>query len=397
MAEAKEQNDFLRRSPTDAEHLENARELLALWKNGPLTADTVDFGDARLFFDDLAEELGHPYYPEVCLGLHGTQPVLLARSDTLGDYSLMEPPTVYSDEDDGTNENTTETAKQILDLVQRYLALQPHESANLSIALYNCNSARLPEATVNMLGNLYEDDEEVRCQVILRHHNAERLHQLYEKILEGSENDVDSFVASEASRDFMARLRIGIMADSAPIPSAQDGPPIDIVFLQDVIARLADPVWLTEPNDARVPEMLHHVPPRCSRRRPGTIDDLRLGHVSDFAGAAGRRLALPSSPLQRYAVRGNRPRTPSRSRPADQLPEQSHAPYDLRRGPPPWTVGRELRRSAHAPPTAQPGRANHPIPAASPRRTEHDDLVPGSPEPPGSARPTPSLQPEPRP
>ncbi|MGO8751833.1 MAG: hypothetical protein ACLQNE_38310 [Thermoguttaceae bacterium] len=96
-----------------------------------------------------------------------------------------------------------------------------------------------------------------------------------EKILEGSENDADSFVASEASRDFMARLRIGIMADSAPIPSAQDGPPIDIVFLQDVIARLADPVWLTEPNDAQVPEMLHHVPPRCSRRRPGTIDDLR--------------------------------------------------------------------------------------------------------------------------
>ena len=42
-----------------------------------------------------------------------------------------------------------------------------------------------------------------------------------EKILEGSENDADSFVASEASRDFMARLRIGIMADSAPIPSAR--------------------------------------------------------------------------------------------------------------------------------------------------------------------------------
>lgn len=243
--------------------------------NHLLTAKTVDFGDPRLFFDDLTDELRHPYYPEVCLGLHGTQPVLLARSDTLADYSLMEPPTGYSDDDDATNENATDTAKHILNVVQRYLSLQPHESANLSIALYNCNSARLPEAAVSMLGNLHEDDEEVRCQVILRHHNAERLHELYEKILEGSENDVDSFVASEASRDFMARLRIGIMADSAPIPSAQDGPPIDIVFLQDVIARLADPVWLTEPSDAQVPEMLHHVPPRCSRRRPGTMDDLR--------------------------------------------------------------------------------------------------------------------------
>jgi len=240
-----------------------------------LIAEAVDFGDARLFFDDLTEELKHPYYPEVCLGLHGTQPVLLACSDRLADYSLMEPPTACSDEDDATNENATDAAKQILNLVQRYLSLQPHESANLSIALYNCNSARLPEATVSMLGNLYEDDEEVRCQVILRHHNAQRLHELYEKILEGGENDVDSFVASEASRDFMARLRIGIMADSAPIPNAQDGPPIDIVFLQDVIARLADSVWLTEPNDVHVPELLHHVPPRCSRRRPGTMDDLR--------------------------------------------------------------------------------------------------------------------------
>lgn len=243
--------------------------------NHLLTADTVDFGDARLFFSDLTEELNHPYYPEVCVGIHGTQPVLLARSDALADYTLMEPPTVYAEEDDATNENANETAKQILDLVQRYLALQPHERANLSIALYNCNSARLPEATVNMLGNLYEDEEEVRCQVILRHHNAERLHELYEKILEGADNDTDSFVASEASRDFMARLRIGIMADSAPIPAAQDGPPMDIVFLQDVIARLADQVWLTEPSDAQMPALLHHVPPRCSRRRPGTMDDLR--------------------------------------------------------------------------------------------------------------------------
>ena len=217
----------------------------------------------------------HPYYPEVCLGMHGTQPVLLARNDTHGDYTLMEPATSNSDDEDATNENATESAKQVLDIVQRYLALQPHESANLSIALYNCNSSRLPEATVNALGNLYEDEEEVRCQIILRHNNAQRLQELYEKILEGTDNDADSFVASEASRDFMARLRIGIMADSAPIPNIQDGPLIDIVFLQDVIARLADQVWLNEPSDSKTPELLHNVPPRCSRRRPGTMDDLR--------------------------------------------------------------------------------------------------------------------------
>ena len=90
-----------------------------------LTAETVVFGDARLFFDDLTEELGHPYYPEVCLGLHGTQPVLLACSDTRPITSLDGPPTVFSDEEDATNENATDTAKNILDLVQRTLLCNP--------------------------------------------------------------------------------------------------------------------------------------------------------------------------------------------------------------------------------------------------------------------------------
>ena len=119
--------------------------------------------------------------------MQGTQPVLLARSDTLAELFAngARRPSIRMTTTPQTR-TRPRLPRQILDLVQRYLALQPHESANLSLALYNCNSARLPEATVNMLGNLYEDDEEVRCQVILRHHNADRLHELYEKILAGS-------------------------------------------------------------------------------------------------------------------------------------------------------------------------------------------------------------------
>ena len=126
-----------------------------------------------------------------------------------------------------------------------------------------------------MLGELSEDDEEVQCQIVLRHHNPAHLHELYEKILEGSDGDTDSFVASEASRDFMAKLRIGIMADSAPIPNPQEGLPTDMVFLQDVIARLAEQVWLTEPSGVPAAGLLNHVPPRWSRRRPMTRDDTR--------------------------------------------------------------------------------------------------------------------------
>jgi hypothetical protein len=59
-----------------------------------------------------------------------------------------------------------------------------------------------------------------------------KLRELYERIIESSDADVDSFVTSEATKDFMARLRIGIMADQAPVSDPKDGPPTDIVFLQ---------------------------------------------------------------------------------------------------------------------------------------------------------------------
>lgn len=86
----------------------------------------------------------------------------------------------------------------------------------------------------------------MRCQVILRHRDRQKLRDLYERIIESSENDADSFVASEATRDFMARLLIGIMVDQAPVPDPKDWPPADIVFLQDVIARHAKLEWYPE-------------------------------------------------------------------------------------------------------------------------------------------------------
>ena len=240
-----------------------------------LANDDVNFGDARLFFQDLRSELADPYYPEVAVGFRGSEPRTLCVSDVCGDYTLMEPPIRQSYEGDATSDNPTQTARDIRAVVQRYVELQPHERANLSVVLYNCDSARLPEATVEALGELYGDEEDVRCEVILRHRDRRRLTQLYEALLQRSDTDVDSFVASEASRDFMARLRIGIMADEAPLPKPQDGPPRDLVFMQDVIARLASQAWHREAAGEVVSDVLNHYPPRWSRRKPAAKDDLR--------------------------------------------------------------------------------------------------------------------------
>jgi S-DNA-T family DNA segregation ATPase FtsK/SpoIIIE len=238
-----------------------------------LSADEVYFGDTRLFFKDLAQDLAHPFYPEVVLGWQENRPELLVLSDTVQDYSLHELPVIGQEGGDDTNENPTEGSSCVLGLVGRYLALHPHEQANMSVVLYNCDSARLPQAVVDKLGQLYEAEEDVRCQVLLRHSEPGRLRELYRAIVSSSDEDADSFNASEATQDFMARLRICIIADQAPPPDPKDGCPYDIVFSQDVVARHARLEWYAE--GAEPIDLEHLVPARWSRRRPAAKDDMK--------------------------------------------------------------------------------------------------------------------------
>lgn len=253
--------------------MQRKAEQVASFVRHLLTAKEVFFGDTRLFFKDLAQELAHPYYPEVVLGWLESRPELLSLSDTVLDYSLHEVPVLREDGTDDTNENPAEGSACVLELVQRYVGLHPHEQANMSVVLFNCDSARLPQAVVDRLGQVYEDEQDVRCQVLLRHADSARLRDLYKAIVASGDTDADSFNASEATQDFMARLRICIIADQAPPPNPKDGCPYDIVFSQDVIARHSRLEWY--PESARPADLDTLVPARWSRRRPAARDDMK--------------------------------------------------------------------------------------------------------------------------
>jgi DNA segregation ATPase FtsK/SpoIIIE, S-DNA-T family len=154
------------------------------------------------------------------------------------------------------------------------------------VVLYNCDSSRLPLAVVDKLGSLNQDEEDARCQVVLRHRDPQQLARLYEEIVDVSDGDGDAFVPSETTRDFMARLRIGISADQAPAPNPRDGCPEDIVFCQDVIARHARLEWYSVDARPADPAMLN--PAQWSRRRPIATGDLKS-------------VAYLSCPMQRAA------------------------------------------------------------------------------------------------
>lgn len=254
--------------------------LAAMWRKGRLVADLIGrllnarevLGDTRLFFRDLERDLAHPLYPEITVMWTDASPQLLFLSDVVQDYSLHEPPVLSVEGSDETNDSPAEGSACVLDLVRRYLTLHPHERANMSVVLFNCDSGRLPQAVVEKVGTIHDDDEEVRCQVLLRHIEAERLRDVYRSIL-GSDMTADAYSASEATQDFMAKLRISVIADQAPPPDPQDGCPYDIVFSQDVISRHARIEWYPEAAEPAEFETL--LPSRWSRRRPAAADDLK--------------------------------------------------------------------------------------------------------------------------
>lgn len=230
-----------------------------------LKAEEVNFGDQRLFFADLRAELKHPYYPEAVPGSTGGEAVLLTETSTLNDYSLMERP-VRDPAEASTDVDPAEAAREIRGLIGRYLDLQPHERANLSIMLYNCDAAGLPLAAVSALGSVHED--EVHCNVLVRHRDRSKLNKVYTDLLDQSGNDPDAIVVSETSLNFMSKLRIGVMLEGGTGRRAPDERSVDVAFLHDVVSRQARESWFSVPRtDDTDPHILDHVPPRWSYRR----------------------------------------------------------------------------------------------------------------------------------
>ena len=232
----------------------------------------VNFGDSRLFFADLRDELTHPLFPEIAVGYDGSEAILLTESSTVNDYSLVER-SVRDPSEASTDVDPTEAARQIRGLLERYLDLQPHERSNLSIMLYNCDAAGLPLATVNALGSV-QDQEELHCNVLVRHRDRSRLSRVYTELLERSEGDPDAVVVSETSRNFMSKLRIGVMLDSGTT-SATVARDIDVAFLHDVVSRQAREQWFQVPATADNPSLIEHVPARWSYRRVTSEDELK--------------------------------------------------------------------------------------------------------------------------
>ena len=241
--------------------------------NHLLVGEHVTFGDRNIFFQEFNEELQHPFYPEIAVAdLSGT-PVLVTETSTVNGYSLLERP-VQTPGEELTDVNPTEAARHVRELLERYIGLQPHEGANLSVLLYNADAAELPLATVRELATL-QAESGLHCNVSVRHQDSGKLRKIYAELVSKSESDPDAPVVSETSDNFMSKLRISVSPPNQTIAQSPDGfRPFDVAFLHDVVSRTASEEWIPVDwlNDRPV---FDHAPSRWSYRSVSGGNELK--------------------------------------------------------------------------------------------------------------------------
>lgn len=238
-----------------------------------LSGENVMFGDRGIFFREFSEELAHPYYPEIALIARNGAPMLVSESSTVNGYSLMERP-IRGDEDTLTDVDPSAAAKQVQELLGRYVGLQPHEASNLSVLLYNADAAELPLAVVRELSTV-QADSDFQCGVSVRHRDPAKLRRVYAELVTKAGDDPDLPVVSETSENFISKLRIAVVPTSATPPKASNSfRPYDIAFLHDVVSRTAGAEWIPVDwtNDR---SSLEHAPSRWSYRSVSGENELK--------------------------------------------------------------------------------------------------------------------------
>lgn len=238
-----------------------------------LVGENVTFGDWKIFFRDFSEELEHPFYPEVALATQDNGLTLVSETATVNGYSLLEPP-ARGEGGAMTDVLPGPAAKEIRELLERYVGLQPHEADNLSVLLYDADAAALPLAAIRELESM-QTDGDLQCNVAVRHRESAKLRGIYSELVSKGDADPDVPIVSETSNNFISKLRVSVSPPGSNPPKTPDGfKPFDVAFLHDVVARTATVEWLPIGYAADCPD-LEHAPSRWSYRAVSGEDELK--------------------------------------------------------------------------------------------------------------------------
>jgi S-DNA-T family DNA segregation ATPase FtsK/SpoIIIE len=233
-----------------------------------------EFSATDLHDSVLDRDSAHPYYPQI---LVTRDKAVLAEVASVGEYSLMKNATgrngiVAADDSAGA-------ARVLEGVVAEYLALHPHEKANLSVLVHSVGSGGFAEEVVDRFSRSYSPSlSGAKCRLILQDADRGRLREQYRSLISSMDN------SAEGHPLLLSRFRVATTGSLEEVGGFEAGD-IDLAFLLDQVSRLAEVRWrsgMAVPH----PDFVDHYPARWTRREPS----------DPYATHSGTYLCCPVNP-----------------------------------------------------------------------------------------------------
>lgn len=238
------------------------------------------------FVKDRVAGIEVTYYPDIGV-IPDEKPSITVEVSRVADYSLLQAP-FANDPSALANDPGKGAVRAFGRIASEYLDLRPHEKASFSVAILDAESEDLPVLMANHLSRQIEDQDDLRCDLVVTHEDQRKLRRIYELQNRRIGHELESAFTNETARTFLSRLRVGIVNSNAHVVGG-DAKAHDIIVLNDVIARSASVEWEPVKSKLEFPSFATHVPPDYSRRQRASV------------GAVKTAVYL-TSPLQPEAV-----------------------------------------------------------------------------------------------
>lgn len=220
--------------------------LKARWLGVALTTilESPDDLGLRAFVNSAVADLERSWFTDFAVVTAGESPTrVMLESQFLDDYSFVEPAADQTTARDEQGAFTRQAAENLMKVLSEHLDLHPHNTANFSVVLYNSESRDLPSAVAERLSRRVDEDQTLRCDLIIANDDRRRLRQIYAEQNVAIGRELETSGAADLTKEFLSNLRVGI-GDIEKLSTADaDNKPLDVAFLQDVFARNAKTRW----------------------------------------------------------------------------------------------------------------------------------------------------------
>lgn len=243
---------------------------LAKFVEAVLESRTAHNTDLAIVFEERRALSARWVFPETAV----VDDVTMISTEDVAGYSLLVPADCATRSQEVLEGSAPSAAAKFIEGVNQYLEVHPHESANLTAAIYDSESLTLPREMARLLAQRIHRDPDLRCDFVITHHDQARLRSIYrnQNMRLGAEN------ISETAKGFLSRLRVDVRPNRSAQGQEDTIRDMDLVFLHDAVSHHAVPEWeLERGKTENLSPDFDLAPARKPRRRLTEVDAPGVG------------------------------------------------------------------------------------------------------------------------